>query len=293
VLISLLVPVRNEQTYIGAMIDSVRRQSYPDFELVFADDGSTDATADIIRSHMADDPRIALVGDGARTGKVVATNRAFARSRGDLISVLGADDTLPPDSLQIRAAAFCGAHDPSTATVAFFRLVTMSEAKRFDGMVIPRADTGNPSGGTTVLSRALADLVFPIDERLVAEDVWIATSARALADRVVTSPSVVLNYRIHSGNSNPRHKGFTEMSRALHDRLLARELVLGTARFGITGTDLGPVVAAERLRYEGRTIALLRLPGLGLVERVYFVVNSNRTLYWLRSRCYRMFSGWQ
>jgi hypothetical protein len=58
--ISVLIPARNEESVIGAALDSILAQEHPEFEVVVLDDQSTDATAERVREHSRRDPRVRL-----------------------------------------------------------------------------------------------------------------------------------------------------------------------------------------------------------------------------------------
>ena len=58
------------------------------------------------------------------------------------------------------------------------------------------------------MNRVMADMLFPIDESLVAEDVWLAYGSLDIAAHIVEKADIVLEYRIHDGNSNPRDRPF-------------------------------------------------------------------------------------
>ncbi len=60
-LISVLIPARNEEANIGACLESLRQQDYPNFEILVLDDSSTDRTADMVASIAAEDPRVRLL----------------------------------------------------------------------------------------------------------------------------------------------------------------------------------------------------------------------------------------
>jgi len=60
-LISVLIPARNEEDNIGTCLESLRRQDYPNYEILVLDDSSTDRTADIVASIAAEDPRVKLL----------------------------------------------------------------------------------------------------------------------------------------------------------------------------------------------------------------------------------------
>ncbi|MEW6026951.1 MAG: glycosyltransferase [Planctomycetota bacterium] len=105
-LISIITPTYNHEKYIAECIRSVLSQSYQDWEMLIVDDGSTDATADIIKRFR--DPRIRyLRQENQGAYKLGATyNKALKESRGDLIAILEGDDFWPPDKLAVQAPYF-------------------------------------------------------------------------------------------------------------------------------------------------------------------------------------------
>ena len=72
--VSMLRPFRNAEDMIDECIDSVRRRSTDDFEVLAIDDRSSDRTADIIRDHRKVDPRVRL-----RASPKPRINRASSR----------------------------------------------------------------------------------------------------------------------------------------------------------------------------------------------------------------------
>jgi glycosyltransferase involved in cell wall biosynthesis len=98
--VSIIMPVYNGEAYLQAAIESVLAQSYPHWELVVVDDGSTDGTARIVRSF--EDERIRYSRQENR-GQAAALNRGLELARGDAITTLDADDCLTVDSIRARA----------------------------------------------------------------------------------------------------------------------------------------------------------------------------------------------
>jgi len=92
-LISSITTVRNGEAYLREAIDSLLAQDDPAFEVVVVDDGSTDATPDILRSYQ--DPRL-TVRSVPPTGRAQALAEAVRTSRGELLAVLDADDAALP-----------------------------------------------------------------------------------------------------------------------------------------------------------------------------------------------------
>jgi glycosyltransferase involved in cell wall biosynthesis len=294
-LVSILSAVHNEADFVEEMIESVRSQSHEDWELVFVDDGSTDETVSVIQRWAGADHRIRLAGHGSKIGKVGAFNTAFRASTGDVVVLLAGDDTLPPDSLRVRVDALA-ATPAGTPAVAFFKIRWFSEDPRFDGIVHPRGDRGNRSGGSITMNRALADRVFPIHESLVAEDIWLGEAAEDIAEHVIDVPHIVLNGRIHARNSHPRSQPFDVFNESMHRRHRAWQALAdheGLDLSQVTRARLAALWEAERRRHAGRTTAVLQAPGLPVVSRLALASMSGPRLYALRRRFYRLFSGWR
>lgn len=291
--ISILSAVYNEALYIAEMIKTVQAQDLLDWEILFVDDGSTDDTVKLIQKHAAQDPRIRLVSHGSKLGRVKAFNTALEASLGDVIVLLAGDDRLPQGSLGTRWREI-NALPTSEPCVGFFKIRTFSTRAKYDGMVLPRGRGASRSGGSIAMNRAMADVLFPIDESLVAEDVWLAHASVDIAEHIIEKPDIVLEYRIHDGNSNPRDRPFPEMTESIHEEHRAWKALLDCERIDLSPharRELEALWSAEQLRYGRRLPALMTHPDLPLVERAALASMASPALYWLRQRFYKFFSG--
>ena len=99
-LVSVVTPVFDtDPTWLARAVDSVRRQTYPHWQLVLADDGSTnEPTLELLGSLAADDG-IDVLRSEANEGIAAATNRALAAARGEFVAFLDHDDELDSDAL--------------------------------------------------------------------------------------------------------------------------------------------------------------------------------------------------
>ena len=59
--VSIILPVRNGARFLASSLESVRMQTWADWELIAVDDGTTDATPSILAEYVARDPRIRLL----------------------------------------------------------------------------------------------------------------------------------------------------------------------------------------------------------------------------------------
>jgi glycosyltransferase involved in cell wall biosynthesis len=98
-LASVLMPAYNGETYIQQAIESVIAQTYPNWELIVVDDGSTDNTSNIVANYR--DPRIRYDFQENR-GQAAALNRGLDLARGEYITTLDTDDWFTPESLSDR-----------------------------------------------------------------------------------------------------------------------------------------------------------------------------------------------
>jgi glycosyltransferase involved in cell wall biosynthesis len=108
--VSLITAAYNAERYLGETIASAQAQTFVDFEMIIVDDGSTDGTADLVRTHAARDPRVRLFSQ-ANAGISAARNRALGEARGNYACVLDADDLFHPEKLQRQVEALAGRSD--------------------------------------------------------------------------------------------------------------------------------------------------------------------------------------
>lgn len=98
--VTVVVAAYNAAAYIGRAIASVQAQTVADWELMVADDASTDDTLDMVRQLQATDGRIRLLVAERNGGPSAARNRAIAQAQGTWIAVLDADDAWRPQRLE-------------------------------------------------------------------------------------------------------------------------------------------------------------------------------------------------
>ena len=96
--VSVCLPTYNGANYIEEALRSILNQTYQDFELLIVDDGSTDATLDIVQSFS--DPRIQLHRNPARLGIPANWNRCLELAGGAFVCVFHQDDVMLPENLE-------------------------------------------------------------------------------------------------------------------------------------------------------------------------------------------------
>lgn len=291
-MISILTPAFNEERHLEGMLKSVCAQSCPDWELLLVDDGSQDRTAKIIEEWAAKDQRIKIVSLGVKLGKVPAFNLLFSEASGDLICHVGADDLLPEDSLDVRRQELAESSG-SAVLLGKFQMID-SDGEMCSG-IMPRGANGSQSSPGATYNRELADIIFPIPEELPSEDIWLGNAAVGCANQIIHTGNVIIHYRVHGGNSNPRAKTFEKMSDAINARMEALRL-LSDSDLPIREQyrdDLSNRYQLESLRRSGDLRKVLTHRPSKLVDRVAIASMASPTLWRMRQHLGVLATGWR
>ncbi len=99
--LSVIVPVLNGATFLPNCLRAIQQQTFPDYELIVVDDGSTDASAELARQAGAH-----IVTTSGRLGPAKARNLGAAEAFGEVLVFVDADVNLHPDALERFAALF-------------------------------------------------------------------------------------------------------------------------------------------------------------------------------------------
>lgn len=100
--VSVLLPCRDAAGTLEACLRSLAGQSWTDFEIVAVDDGSRDATPDLLEEWARRDGRVRDPVRTGRRGLVPALNGAVSRARGKLLARMDADDVAHPERLALQ-----------------------------------------------------------------------------------------------------------------------------------------------------------------------------------------------
>lgn len=102
-MISVVVPCFNAGVGLGACLDSLLTQTWTDFEIIAVNDGSTDATRDILLDYGERDARIRIF-ERTHQGVVAAMNFGMEQCRGEYLARMDSDDVCLPDRLALQKA---------------------------------------------------------------------------------------------------------------------------------------------------------------------------------------------
>lgn len=99
-LVSILIAAHNADEFLEDAINAALAQSHRDVEVVVVDDGSTDATAALVRRAAARDGRVVLVQQTPNRGVSAARNAGLRHARGEWVAILDADDKFAPERIE-------------------------------------------------------------------------------------------------------------------------------------------------------------------------------------------------
>ncbi len=175
-LVSVVIPAFNASTTIGATLDSILNQTGVAFEIIVVDDGSSDATATIVREHA---PNAVVIAQPNR-GRGAARNAGVARARGSYIYFFDADDLMEPRAIS-RLANWLDTHpDCDVAfgdTLVFCgnpESATLREPRCEDSGTLLGRHLTNPfmTMITSMFRRPLYDAVGGMSEELRSNEDW-------------------------------------------------------------------------------------------------------------------------
>ena len=227
--VSVIMAAFNAAEYIADAIGSVLAQTYPDFEIVVVNDGSSDQTEDILRSYVQKHPNM-IFETISHSGVCFSRNRAIEISTGDYLFFLDADDFIHPQLLErmIFAVQQTGAMMASE----LFCQVNINASHTMIHNLPPREKEINYSyrshqetrddlfcnsalnmiGGLLIKKRIAQEVKF--DERfIIGEDkLFLYQSVLAGADYAAIHKKWYYN-RIHKTNSSYNHSREAFLSR--------------------------------------------------------------------------------
>ena len=99
-MISIVIPVYNAEKYLEKCLDGVLGQTYPNWELILIDNGSTDGSMAICKEYAGRDNRITAIHQYQNKGVSVARNLGMQRCSGEFITFIDADDWVRKDYLE-------------------------------------------------------------------------------------------------------------------------------------------------------------------------------------------------
>lgn len=141
-IISVIMPVYNGAEHLDFSIRSLLSQTYPHWELLIVDDGSTDSTPDIIANWAEKDSRIRFFQQ-KNAGVSSARNLALAHCRGQYVTMLDADDALIPEAMELLIREIQQDDNIDLVTCGYSEITpSISQVVHRGGLLMGRKENG-------------------------------------------------------------------------------------------------------------------------------------------------------
>lgn len=135
---SICIPNYNYGKYIGDTIQSVLDQTYPHFEIIVADNASTDDSIRVVKSFK--DERIRLVQNKYNIGFAPNLQQATMYARNEFVNLLSSDDQMKPDALEVYARVLGEMGEDSSRTVLYSAVESFDNDERVSGYIVKAND---------------------------------------------------------------------------------------------------------------------------------------------------------
>lgn len=207
--VSVVIPTRNRLAMLQEAVESVRRQSLGDWELIVVDDASEDGTRRWLETWT--DRRMRWIRLERHSEQSTTRNTGVKAARAPVVLSLDDDDRLPPDALRTHSKALQDAPE-AIASIGGFRAFDGAGAERV-GRIVHRTRQRSiwedvlfgwiAVSGQCAFRRSVLESVGWWNESFVRatdHELWARLSRRG---PVVLLPDVVLEYRVHAGQWRP------------------------------------------------------------------------------------------
>jgi len=205
--VTVLMPVYNAAPYLRLAMDSVLSQTHRNFEFLIINDGSTDGSADILRSYK--DSRIRLVNNESNIGLVATLNKGLNLASHELVARQDADDISEPERLSAQTLRMM--ENPSIALLGTQARMIGGDGSDVDMGVLEKPVSefairwyqlfDNPFIHSSVMFRKSVAVgecgAYPDSRACEDYDLW---ARMAENHRVESLPEKLVHYRTHSAS---------------------------------------------------------------------------------------------
>jgi glycosyltransferase involved in cell wall biosynthesis len=210
--VSVIIPTYNRARLVCEAIDSVLAQTFREFELILVDDGSTDSTAEVVRSRYGGEPRLRYLTQ-PNGGTAKARDHGLGHARGELLALLDSDDLYLPHHLESQVACL-DAHGDADLVICDARY----EGGKRDGTIFGETNHRLPDSvdamakgawalpGTMLLRTDAARTLGFQSEFHHAEDTEFLWRLNLAKRKVRANPEVLTVYRHHAGGGEAPQK---------------------------------------------------------------------------------------
>ncbi|MBQ3920057.1 MAG: glycosyltransferase family 2 protein [Oscillospiraceae bacterium] len=289
----ILLAAYNGGRYIGAQVESILSQSFTDWHLTIADDGSSDDTYEVISAYAMEHPdKITVIRRDKGTGSAKANfMKLIEETDADWTAFSDQDDVWHKDKLEKMMSA---AEDTSAPVLVYSDArvtdkdmnVTAQSFMRFQGLdpacrsLQKLLAQNNVTGMSMMVNRPLAELMKGTDPSVMLMHDWWAALAAAAFGRIVYIDEALADYRQHDNNQlgAVNNRSISGVKRIMSDTAGVRKRLRMTFEQAAAFSDrYGDILPQDKKAVLDRYLAIpaKNKPGrmLGLVSGGYLKQN--------------------
>jgi glycosyltransferase involved in cell wall biosynthesis len=204
-LVSIVMPTFNSGQFIRETIHSLIEQTYPRFELIVVDGGSTDDTLAIVKSYMGDDD-VELIELAPGLGIPRALNEGLAAAKGEFIARMDADDIAYPNRLTEQVRFLASIPDVGfvgSGVDQFWASSGSARSPQWHDHIVDSYLTNNPFYHPTIMFRRslYEDGLYRYDENQVCDEDYELWGRLLTQTKAANIDASLLKYRIHAQNA--------------------------------------------------------------------------------------------
>jgi glycosyltransferase involved in cell wall biosynthesis len=176
-LVSIVIPAYNRAAKLSVAVKSIQAQTYTDWEIIIADDGSQDETEEVVQNLIIADGRIRYVRHQSNRGAQAARNSGIIAARGQWIAFLDSDDEWLPESLELRIRRLLD----QGASVVYSGALIQHYGKPLETYHLPEWNgriyakviaREGPMFQSMIVSKEALETIGYLDENIVAYQEW-------------------------------------------------------------------------------------------------------------------------
>ena len=203
-LVSIIMPTYNCANFIEETIESIKRQTYENWELVIVDDCSTDNTDEIVQKYSCMDNRIRYVCLETNSGAAVARTKAMELANGQFMAFCDSDDLWMPEKLE-KQLSFMKDNDYAFSCTAYEQIDEQSNPLGRVIKTIKKTDYNRllldcPVGNSTVMYdvKKMGKFQVPNIRKRNDDALWLQMLKKE--KYIWGMPDILMKYRIRSNS---------------------------------------------------------------------------------------------
>ena len=225
--VSVIIPSYNDRPFLSMALDSIKKQTFEDYEIIVVDDGSTDGTAEWLAQ--SNNPKLRILRQ-PNQGPSSARNLGITHAKGEYIAFLDADDLWHPTKLEKQV--HCLDSFPQAGLVNAGVIKIDSQGNQNKGSHLPEQSNSDwpniavensiPCGSVPLVRKNCFKQLGGFDSQLKSAEDWEMWIRIAEKFEIKTVQEYLVYYRIYSGSSSHNLQLHLEGRIAVIERTFSR-----------------------------------------------------------------------